>query len=465
MNFLRLFGFSVFLFFSSINFAQTLIDHGGGKGPATTEPCLSNADYDFVQNEIQSNIQKLSKAGKLNFRSTTENAITKFSWPLKQAAGFDYFDYYATINYVDLDPSIIIQDYNCGDRSYNGHNGLDISLWPFWWKMMEEDQVEVIASAPGQIVFKQDGNFDRNCNCHGTWNAVYVQHADGSIAWYGHLKTGSLTNKTVGDAVVEGDYIGIVGSSGCSSNPHLHFEIRDANQNVIDPYQGNCNGTISESWWQAQKNYREPALNYLMTHLEVPAIDGFCPNEEFSNFKTEFQPGDVISFSVYYHDQLAQDQSSYRIKDPSGNTYVQWDHAASGDFSSSYWYWTYSFPSSVEQGTWLFEVQHQGNNYAHEFTIGLNVNINELPTVALELFPNPASSEVWLKYNSDEMLNLEIYNQHGEQVMFIQNISKQIQGINNQQIDLNNQSSGLYIFQLKNDYNQVVAREKMIVIK
>ena len=43
----------------------------------------------------------------------------------------------------------------------------------------------------GIIIGKDDGNFDQNCafctsSC--SWNAVYIQQADGSIAWYGHLK-------------------------------------------------------------------------------------------------------------------------------------------------------------------------------------------------------------------------------------------------------------------------------------
>ena len=36
-------------------------------------------------------------------------------------------------------------------------------------------------------------------------------HADGSIAWYGHMKSGSLTEKQ--DTVAQGEYLGIIGSS------------------------------------------------------------------------------------------------------------------------------------------------------------------------------------------------------------------------------------------------------------
>ena len=49
--------------------------------------------------------------------------------------------------------------------------------------MMDDDQAEIVAAAAGQIIDKRDGNYDRNCDfSNGGWNAVYVMHADGSIA-------------------------------------------------------------------------------------------------------------------------------------------------------------------------------------------------------------------------------------------------------------------------------------------
>src|SRR5204862_192241 len=84
-----------------------------------------------------------------------------------------------------------ILDYNCGTRSYDtstgyNHQGTDIVLWPFAWNRVDDDAVLVVAGAPGVIVNKSDGNFDRNCAMNnGNWNAVYIRHADGSVAWYG----------------------------------------------------------------------------------------------------------------------------------------------------------------------------------------------------------------------------------------------------------------------------------------
>ncbi len=57
----------------------------------------------------------------------------------------------------------------------------------------------------------------------GYGNLVVVQHRLGFTTWYAHLS--SITT-WVGEPVVGGTRIGYVGSSGASTGPHLHFEVR-----------------------------------------------------------------------------------------------------------------------------------------------------------------------------------------------------------------------------------------------
>jgi murein DD-endopeptidase MepM/ murein hydrolase activator NlpD len=59
-------------------------------------------------------------------------------------------------------------------------------------------------------------------------NYVIVELSDGHFAFYAHLQPGSLRVK-LGDKVRPGQVLGLVGNSGNSTEPHLHFHISDAN--------------------------------------------------------------------------------------------------------------------------------------------------------------------------------------------------------------------------------------------
>lgn len=65
-------------------------------------------------------------------------------------------------------------------------------------------------------------------------NQVVVKHADGRYSQYGHLSSISVS---VGQSVGAGQQIGLSGSTGNSTGPHLHFEVRTgpAYGSDIDP--------------------------------------------------------------------------------------------------------------------------------------------------------------------------------------------------------------------------------------
>ena len=223
-------------------------------------PHLTEVERSNIKRRLGVNIENLRREGKLG--SVVRGLSPSFNWPVRAAAHVNDYGVDAITNYVDQNPAAPLLDYYCGARTYNGHQGLDVITWPFPWIKMDNDEVEVIAAAPGQIVSKDDGNFDRNCSFNsGSWNAVYVEHGDGSTAWYGHLKNGSLTAKNVGDSVALGEHLGVVGSSGNSTVAHLHLEVYDDQWNLIDPYQGTCNSLNATSWWANQPGYYEPQVN------------------------------------------------------------------------------------------------------------------------------------------------------------------------------------------------------------
>ncbi|MEO6404396.1 MAG: hypothetical protein ABIY51_15610, partial [Ferruginibacter sp.] len=69
-------------------------------------------------------------------------AQTLFIWPVKQMPSYSEISGFYTINnFVDSNNASIIQDWNCGARTYAGHRGIDIDLWPFTWSMMDNNYV------------------------------------------------------------------------------------------------------------------------------------------------------------------------------------------------------------------------------------------------------------------------------------------------------------------------------------
>lgn len=214
--------------------------------------------------------------------SRTQAEHPLFSWPLRVSAAYDGIpNYYIIQNFVDDDTlNFLTTEYQCGDRTYDDHRGTDISLWPFWWAMMNENYVQVVAAAPGIVtVAVDDNNNETNCSCNGNNNRITVLHSDSSRALYYHIRDNSLLVKP-GDIVARGQPLAYVGSSGCSSNPHLHFEVRASDSTVIDPWVGanpsaDCNEFNEETWWLNQKPYREPQINRIMTHSASTLVAGF----------------------------------------------------------------------------------------------------------------------------------------------------------------------------------------------
>ena len=89
------------------------------------------------------------------------------------------------------------------------------------WDLAAPEGTPVGAQAPGTVAFSGERE--------GYGNVVEVAHKDGSVTIYGHLKTRRVST---GDGVQAHDIIGEVGSSGRSTGPHLHFEVRTQGRSV-----------------------------------------------------------------------------------------------------------------------------------------------------------------------------------------------------------------------------------------
>jgi murein DD-endopeptidase MepM/ murein hydrolase activator NlpD len=98
-------------------------------------------------------------------------------------------------------------------QGIHGHNGVDLGGLPIG--------SPVVASADGIVIIAK-GNGGWN---GGYGNYVVISHSNGTQTLYGHL---SSTKVSVGQKVEQGQTIGLLGNTGKSTGPHLHFEIRGA---------------------------------------------------------------------------------------------------------------------------------------------------------------------------------------------------------------------------------------------
>ena len=101
-----------------------------------------------------------------------------------------------------------------GPRKGRSHQGIDIGL---------KTGDPVYATFDGKVRFsKYSGDYG---------NLVIIRHNNGLETYYAHL---SQRDVEVGDWVVAGQQIGLGGSTGRSTGPHLHFEVRYKGQS-FDP--------------------------------------------------------------------------------------------------------------------------------------------------------------------------------------------------------------------------------------
>ncbi|MCF8354773.1 MAG: peptidoglycan DD-metalloendopeptidase family protein [Melioribacteraceae bacterium] len=400
----------IMFIFSSTQFAQfnkSEVESGEMIKQSNT-PCLTEEQRREIHESNNKTITRLIKEGKINPSSFNSPKAGSFSWPLKASADVDDLSYCAVSNFVDHNSSYPDQllDYNGGTRTYDtdagyNHQGTDISPWPFPWYKMDHDQIEVIAVMDGMIIGKEDGHYDRNCSMSDSvWNAVYVLHDNGAEVWYGHLKENSLTTKLIGERVSAGEYLGIVGSSGSSTGPHLHLEVYDSTDVLIDPWSGLSNPTITESWWIDQPLYYDSKVNKLATHSAWPEFPA-CPQQEIPHFSDEFDPGDSLYLASYYQDLMAGQLNEFSVVDPNGATVSSWNYSISEQhLSAAFLQFSIGLPSDYRPGTWQVRLTYEGTTYTHDFT-----EIEPVPVELVSFTGTVNDFQVLLKWQTATEIN------------------------------------------------------------
>ena len=433
--------------FPFITHAQYREPAGGGSFTPGKGICITPAEKARMLNIANANAEAINKKNKPTGGLHHKSTGVTYEWPLAQDTNFHYYCIYGVGNFVDHDtvfPGALL-DYNCGARTYdltNGYNheGTDIFLWPFDFNMMDDERGRIVAAAPGTIIYKLDTEIDTNCIVSSAIsNAVIVMHSDGYRTWYLHMKKYSLTTKNVGDTVAVGEFLGLVGSSGSSLGPHLHFEVHDPNNIVVDPFIGPCNS--GTSLWTNQRAYREPGINTLMTHYMPPSFQP-CPQLDSINNRDTFLPGSTIYFAPYYHDQLTGLMTNYSIIRPNNSVYSTWSHFGDTiDHDASYWYWIYTIPASELQGAWKFRAVYEGETYEHTFYILDPLNVANTEAEKERVYPNPAGNTIY--FSGTQAGKVVISDVLGKAVLANDNFA-------GEQLDISALNTGMYFVKIIN---------------
>ena len=312
-----------------------------------------------------------------------------FSWPMRVNSNYDDIpNYYRITNYVDQNWNNGVKDeWHCSARTYNGHEGLDIITYPFFWRMKDNSNVFASAGAPGIVTAVRDNLEDDNCILDGrAGNYVEVLHSDSSLARYYHIKTGSA-RVSVNEFIKEGQLIALIASSGNTSNPHLHFDVRDKDGSWIEPFYSSnpdfeCNTRNESSWWQNQKPYREPQINRVMTHSGTPQIfgyinsvrnDDYCKVFEDAKAKNQFSPGNPVTIGVALYDVHPDDSIFVSVRYPDNSIYTEYRQGLFNldnlvRIGGMYRTRSFTLPSNAPEGTYTVTVDFEYRSYTESTT-------------------------------------------------------------------------------------------------
>lgn len=229
------------------------------------EDAISTAQRAHIEKVIADHRRKTAAA---------ESADTPFLYPFYPQAGILGKDLFIH-NFTDQDPApSLVRDWDCSGYTYDGHQGHDSLIRSFREQAIG---VPVFAVRDGLVVEAHDGEEDMNT----TWkpnaraNYVILDHGDGYVAWYFHLKRGSMA-VAQGQQVSAGTQLGLTGSSGISNWPHLHFESQ-RNRAWFEPSAGPCRS--GDSLWASQPPVARDF--YVTDFLMTP---GSLPNPDYDSY-------------------------------------------------------------------------------------------------------------------------------------------------------------------------------------
>jgi murein DD-endopeptidase MepM/ murein hydrolase activator NlpD len=284
----------------------------------------------------------------LNTPSCNPADLSLTWWPLSGANGRAWM----VNNYVDLDPDAsLLEDYlgftGSLARTYEGHRGIDIDISSF--REMDSGTALVRAAAPGTVTFVREDQFDRNTSCTGTWNVVRIEHANGYDTVYGHLKQNSVV-VNVGDTVTAGQVLGVAGSSGCSTQAHLHLEVQDCSNVAVESF--------ALGMWTSPPAYHAPSdvMDVMLrkgTFSSAQQIKDPVPNPSL------YKPGEWLGIGLSMSGR-GGDVVDLSLTAPDGTVDAwTWNVSGAARYRHMYPYWNKVVGSTP--GAWTLRVRVNGS--------------------------------------------------------------------------------------------------------
>ena len=288
-------------------------------GFATTLVIALATNYLWTTTTVNANTPRFQN-------SVIDNSIAqvpnnpKFGLPIECKLDQDCF----ILLYSDRDPSPKAVDFGCGRQTYDGHKGTDFAI-PDEKIMAKGVAVEAVAA--GKVLRVRDGIPDRrvksqadkdktkNIECG---NGMVIDHGNGWETQYCHLRNGSIVVKP-GTVVNAGTQLGMVGTSGLSSFPHVHLSFRYQGE-IVDPFVGpnaksGCN-IPRNSIWQQPLSYKPTGVIRSGFADSAPTMDDLWSGKFYDTTLPGNSP--ALIFWVQIYGVLAGDQEHYQLFAPNG---------------------------------------------------------------------------------------------------------------------------------------------------
>lgn len=289
----------------------------------------------------------------ISFSFTTGQ--TTFAQPLRWPIEGTPYSNHAFLNYVDVDPTGGVQDFNDGSYAYDGHSAWDIAVRGY----DEQDAgIEIYAAADGVVIDTHDGEFDRQTDLGPTFppvNFVVVDHGDGWTTSYVHLRRDSVQVE-VGDQVIAGDKLGYMASSGWSDITHLHFGLQH-------------HGFTVEPWYDPT-TFLDPAV----AALEYIGESQYVLSSGISNIPVADHVREGTSQTRYFEQRSNQlvytwnwfsgveqgDVIRLEWRRPDGTLYTTSGTTAGNDWAHQWRWYSRFLPANPDLGTWTIDVLVNG---------------------------------------------------------------------------------------------------------